>query len=272
MMSRLSVAGRMVILGAALAATPSLAQQQDEKVVPVHEEPRHRLVFDSPVARVLDIQIPPGDTTLFHTHSNPILYVNMSSSQTRSQTLGREWGGGEAAAAKPPSGSGEMSISMPGVGAATSKPIVLTPAAPAPARANRMNSVTSYAQQPLTHRVNNVGQTLFRLIGIINRTDGDPSIDPSADFASKPEVDNRWLRGYRSPLDLTAAKHQHANPTVIVLVRGRAIVNTGKDLPLDALGAFAFIEGGVAHSVRGVKGDGIDPNEIVEIEVRRPRS
>ncbi len=102
MMSRLSVAGRMVILGAALAATPSLAQQQDEKVVPVHEEPRHRLVFDSPVARVLDIQIPPGDTTLFHTHSNPILYVNMSSSQTRSQTLGQEWSGGEAAARPAP--------------------------------------------------------------------------------------------------------------------------------------------------------------------------
>ena len=255
MMSRLSGAGRLVILGAALAATPSLAQQQDEKVVPVHEEPRHRLVFDSPVARVLDIQIPPGDTTLFHTHSNPILYVNMSSSQTRSQTLGQEWSGGEAAA----------------------RPAPRPPAAPAgagapPAVFGRMNSVTSYSKQSLTHRVNNIGTGVFRLIGIINRTDGDPSTDPSADFASKPEVDNRWLRGYRSPLDLTAAKHQHANPTVIVLVRGRAIVNTGKDLPLDALGAFAFIEGGVAHSVRGVKGDSVDPNEIVEIEVRRPRS
>lgn len=253
MMSRLSVAGRMAILGAALAATPSLAQQQDEKVVPVHEEPRHRLVFDSPVARVLDIQIPPGDTTLFHTHSNPILYVNMSSSQTRSQTLGQEWSGGDAAARPAPGPSGSPAAATGG----------------APAVFGRMNSVTSYSKQSLTHRVNNVGAGVFRLIGIINRTDGDPSTDPSADFASKPEVDNRWLRGYRSPLDLTAAKHQHANPTVIVLVRGRAIVNTGKDLPLDALGAFAFIEGGMAHSV---KGDGVDPNEIVEIEVRRPRS
>ena len=275
MMSRLSVAGRMVILGAAVAATPSLAQQQDEKVVPVHEEPRHRLVFDSPVARVLDIQIPPGDTTLFHTHSNPILYVNMSSSQTRSQTLGQEWSGGDAAARpapRPPGGSGALTAEVPGVGAKSSTPVVLKPVQPAPAVFGRMNSVTSYSKQSLTHRVNNVGTGVFRLIGIINRTDGDPSTDPSADFASKPEVDNRWLRGYRSPLDLTAAKHQHTNPTVIVLVRGRAIVNTGKDLPLDALGAFAFIEGGVAHSVRGVKGDGVDPNEIVEIEVRRPRS
>ena len=29
-------------------------------VVPVHQEPRHRLVFDSPGTRMLDVQIPPG--------------------------------------------------------------------------------------------------------------------------------------------------------------------------------------------------------------------
>jgi hypothetical protein len=136
-----------------------------------------------------------------------------------------------------------------------------------------MNSVTSYAQQPLTHRVNNVGTGLFRLIGIINRTDGDPSTEPSADFGTKPEVDNRWLRGYRWPLDAgPTAKHQHANPVVIVLVRGRAVVTTSKDVPLDALGAFSFIDSGVAHSVRGATGDGVDPNQVVEIEIRKPRS
>ena len=56
---------------------------QDEKVVPVHEEPRHRLVFEAPATRILDVQIPAGDTTLFHTHSDPILYVSMSQSQTQ---------------------------------------------------------------------------------------------------------------------------------------------------------------------------------------------
>ena len=254
MESRLSFALRSVVLGGMLAAAPLIAQPQDEKVVPVHEEPRHRLVFDSPVARVLDIQIPPGDTTLFHTHSNPILYVNMSSSQTRSQTLGQEWSGGEAAARPAPRPPGDAPV----------------PAGVPPVVFGRMNSVTSYSKQALTHRVNNVGNNLFRLIGIINRTDGDASTDPSADFPSKPEVDNRWLRGYRTPLDVTAVKHQHANPTVIVLVRGRAVVNTGKDLPLDTLGSFAFIDSGTAHSVSGVKGS--EANEIVEIEVRRPRS
>ena len=78
---------------AAAATSAAMTGAQDEKVVPVHQEPRHRLVLDNAATRVLDIQIPPGDTTLFHTHGNPILYVNMSSSQTRGQTLGREWSG-----------------------------------------------------------------------------------------------------------------------------------------------------------------------------------
>ena len=75
-----------------------------------------------------------------------------------------------------------------------------------------MNSVTSYAKQPLTHRVNNIGTSVFRLIGIINRTDGDPSTEPSADFAAKPEVDNRWLRGYRWPLDTATPTPQTGTP------------------------------------------------------------
>ena len=79
---------------------------QSEKVVPVHEEPRHHLVFEAPVTRILDVQIPAGDTTLFHTHSDPILYVSMSQSQTRSQTLGAEWSGGDAAqGARAPAGA-----------------------------------------------------------------------------------------------------------------------------------------------------------------------
>ena len=245
-----------IAVATATATAAAMSGGQDEKVVPVHEEPRHHLVLDNAVTRVLDIQIPPGDTTLFHTHSNPILYVNMSSSQTRSQTLGQEWSGGEAAARPAP----RPPASAPAV------------AGVSPAVFGRMNSVTSYTKQPLTHRVNNVGAGVFRLIGIINRTDGDPSTEASADFAAKPEVDNRWLRGYRWPLNAAAAaKHQHANPVVIVLVRGRAIVSGAKDQPLDALGAFAFIAGGVAHGVAGV-GGGADPNEVVEIEVRTPRS
>lgn len=232
----------IVVLSALAAA--AVGATQDEKVVPVHEEPRHRLVFDSPGTKILDVQIPPGDTTLFHTHSTPILYVPMSASQTRSQTLGREWSGGGATPARDPA---------------------VAPAAELPVR--RVNSVTSYAKQPLTHRVNNVGQTLFRLIGITNASAGDPSTAPSADFADKPEVDNPWFRAYRQTLNTEpTAEHRHANPVGVVVVNGQAVVTDVTLVPLPPRGAYVFLEADRRHTIRAVGG----PAEIVEVEVRRP--
>src|SRR5687767_455364 len=131
-----------VIAFCSMGALASGAGQED-KVVPVHQEPRHHLVFDSPGTRILDVQIPPGETTLFHTHSDPILYVTMSTSQTRSQNIGGEWSG------TPPATAPESSAT-PRV-APTNPP-------------GRMMSTTGYGEKPQTHRVNNVGSSLFRLI------------------------------------------------------------------------------------------------------------
>ena len=67
--------------------------------MPLSGEPRHHVVYESPSTRIHDIQIPPGDTTLFHTHDTAILYVPIARSTNRSQVLGAEWSGGGAAAA-----------------------------------------------------------------------------------------------------------------------------------------------------------------------------
>jgi len=218
--------------------------QVNEKVVLVHEEPRHHLVFDSPGTKILDVQIAPGDTTLFHTHSDPILYVTMSSSQTRAQTLGREWSGGGATGA-------------------------VTPGADAPAaRRHPVNSVTAYAKQPLTHRVNNVGQTLFRLIGITNASTGDPSAAPGADFAGTPEVDNPWFRAYRLALTAEAGlEHRHANPIALIVVAGQVSVPGVSLVALPPQGAYLFLDANKPHSIRAVGGNA----EVVEVEIRRPR-
>lgn len=60
-----------------------------QTIVPVHEEPRHRVVLETAGFRVLDIQIPPGDTTLFHRHSTPIAYVSIGVSPVNIQPLWR---------------------------------------------------------------------------------------------------------------------------------------------------------------------------------------
>jgi hypothetical protein len=229
----------------------AVSAAQSDKVVPVHEEPRHRLVFESPQTRILDVQIPAGDTTLFHTHSDPILYVSMSQSQTRSQTLGREWGEAPAASAA------QAAATAPAAPAASA----------APARPGRMTSTTSYAKQPLTHRVNNVGQGLFRLIGVLNRSAGDETDGPSEGFTAQPEITNRWFRGYRWTLTSNAAPHRHRNPVAVVLITGRASARGPSTTALDKPGQFAWFEGDAEHSIISVGGDA----EVVEVEVRRPR-
>ena len=244
--------GKTVSVVAVIAAVGGLAvgldSQPAEKIVPVHEEPRHRLVFDSPGTRILDINVPPGDTTLFHTHGDPILYVSMSAARTRSQRLGSEWSGGEAAQGlnpKPPAPAVQPAADRPG----------------------RMTSTTSYAKQPLTHRVENVGQTLFRLIGITNASAGDERTTPSIGFEGTPEISNPWFRGYRWTIDATDSNHKHANPVAIVLVSGRAMTKGAtKTVTLTAPGAFAWYEGDDPHSIRAIEGNA----EVVEVEVRRP--
>jgi quercetin dioxygenase-like cupin family protein len=223
---------------------------QDTKIVPVHEEPRHHLVLDSPIVRVLDIQIPPGDTTLFHTHSNPILYVNMSASRMRNQNLNGEW-------------------NAPGAPSAPSAPSAprVVPSAPP----GRMMSTTSYAERPVTHRVNNIGDSLYRLIGIINPSAGDASNGPSGGFDLAPELENQWFRGYRRVVDAQPAPaHRHANPVVLVLASGAATVLVGEARLPRALaepGGFAFIDANEAHTLAATAAD----TQVMEVELRRPQ-
>jgi quercetin dioxygenase-like cupin family protein len=239
-----------IIVVAFCSMTVLAGSAQDDKVVPVHQEPRHRLVFDSPGTRILDVQIPPGDTTLFHTHSDPILYVTMSTSQTRSQSIGAEWSGVAATTAAAP---------------ALTTPPRVAPSSPP----GRLMSTTSYADKPQTHRVNNIGSSLFRLIGITNASPGDPSATPSADFSAKPELDNRWFRGYRWSLTPEPTEqHRHANPVAIVLINGAATAQAGDaKTPLQKPGDFVFIDANQPHVLIGAGPEA----QIVEIEVRRPR-
>ena len=60
--------------------------------VAVSKEPRHHNIFQNKYIRVLDVWVPPGDTTLFHIHATPSLFVILSNTFTGSQILGEGWG------------------------------------------------------------------------------------------------------------------------------------------------------------------------------------
>lgn len=47
-------------------------------VVPVEQEPRHRLALEDQYIRLFDVRIPPGDTTLYHSHQRDSIYIPIS--------------------------------------------------------------------------------------------------------------------------------------------------------------------------------------------------
>lgn len=236
---------QLIVVGfTAAIGSFGVVSAQDPPPVPLSGEPRHHVVFESATTRIHDIQIPPGDTTLFHTHDTAILYVPIARSTNRSQVLGAEWSGGGAAAA---------------------------PAAPvaAPDRPQRVNSVTTYVEKPYTHRVNNIGTSLFRLIGIANRTTGaNGASDDISGLSAKPELENNWYRAHRltiKPGEATAA-HKHATRVVVVMQTvGTAVSESPGWNPINGPGDYAWHSGAGDHVVRN---RGANDIELVEIEVR----
>ena len=220
-------AGSFVLVVGIVVGLPVLAGAQApapaEKIVPVFEEPRHHLIVDTPTLRILDIQIPPGDTTLFHMHNSAMIYVPISSSRTRNQNLGEEWPAPSAAA----------------------------PAPAAPTRPGRINGGANYVEKPTTHRVNNIGATLFRLIGIANMTPGEATSSAAAS-AAKPEMENRWYRVERLVIapGTSAPVPTYAGTVVVVMqTPGTAAIDGAGWHPLNGPGDLARIDGSKPHVV-----------------------
>ena len=66
--------------------------------LPVREEPRHHLVFENEYVRILDVHLKPGDTTEYHLHNTPSVFIMLTSTATGSQLYGEEISRGISAA------------------------------------------------------------------------------------------------------------------------------------------------------------------------------
>ena len=58
--------------------------------VPVSQEPRHHKLLDNGHVRLLDVRIPPGDTTQFHIHATPSVFIVLNEAKTGSDILSEE--------------------------------------------------------------------------------------------------------------------------------------------------------------------------------------
>ncbi|HEY6385807.1 MAG TPA: hypothetical protein VIX91_09020 [Candidatus Acidoferrum sp.] len=70
---------------------PAAAATALTEPVPVDKEPHHHFVFQNQYVRVLNVQFPVGEVSLFHTHSNDNVGIPISGDKTQSQPAGGEW-------------------------------------------------------------------------------------------------------------------------------------------------------------------------------------
>lgn len=257
---------------------PSADGQGQTPVMPVHQEPHHRQLFQSGPMRIIDLQIPPGDVSWFHSHEWPVFYLTVADSQTRTQILGLEWGA-RARGAGPGRGAPPAAGAAPAAGVPPTVPPAAPGAPPAAPRAGgagrggfrpRLFSDVSYATQAVTHRIENIGTGLYRAIGVINETQGgDEAVtEEGAGFSGKAESSNRWFRIHRvalAPGEKTA--HQHKAPVVVLQdSAGKGLASGPMAFEFAEPGQWGYFDAGVRHEISNT---GTGRLELIEVEVRR---
>ena len=75
----------------AIPAPPPTAGETLQEPVPVEKEPHHHFAFQNQYVRVLDVLMPAGEASRFHTHSNDNVGIPISGDKTQSQPAGGEW-------------------------------------------------------------------------------------------------------------------------------------------------------------------------------------
>lgn len=182
--------GVKTILLVAIVAVAGLWPVEDAPV-PVEQAPDHRTVFKNDYVQAFRVTLEPGQATVMHTHARNDVAVRLSSATVAQQRLGE-----------------------PTQPAETVEPGIVS------ARDNETAN--------LTHRVTNVGKTVFDVIDvqILTRPPGDP-----AEAVVPPAAENPTMRGYRYELapGASTAPHAHARPYVIVAATDMELRMTAPD-------------------------------------------
>lgn len=132
--------------------------------VPVSQEPKHHNVFENNYVRVLDVHLLPGDTSLFHKHETPSVFIVLNPVKTGSEVIIED-----------------------GTSTALLKDSAI--------------SFESFSKAPRIHRVWNADSTEFHVmdVEIINKNQRNIAASPKpAEF--RLLFDEKWLLGYRLTL------------------------------------------------------------------------
>ena len=157
----------LVACAVALSMSSGVQAQNDDRIVPAHEEPRHVPKLVNDWVRVIDVAIPEAEQTMYHAHSLDYPYLMVTSVTLQNQVYGQE--------------PKDVKIERGFVG------------------------YYRAVQGTYTHRFINRGPGTFRAIGIELLKSGPASTTVSAPLAEMPGLstvlDNERIRAWRVSLD-----------------------------------------------------------------------
>ncbi len=118
----------MCIRTALLAAVLAIVEAAlgADQIVPIEQEPQHKLKFQNRHVRFFDVLLPPGYVGIYHTHIYDGVFVNIETAATRAQDLGAD------PVDRPPRTIGDVYF-------------------------------IDYGTKPKVHRVGNIGGTTYRV-------------------------------------------------------------------------------------------------------------
>ena len=223
----------MPIISGVILVAGAAAMLSAQAPVPVGKEPHHKTLLDTFVFRILEVTVPPGDTTLDHSHDRDIATIALEEATTRTRGPGEEWS--------------------------------------APRERSRgSTSVTEYTGKPGSHRVETIGKTPYRLIAVENHRQGSwttpkPLQAPGTTLAQQTRAFTIYDVKLGASTPNTA--HVHDVTAVAVLVSG-TIENGGSNgeepAKFERPGQWIFIPTG-PHEMN-ILGSG--EAHVIEVEVR----
>jgi quercetin dioxygenase-like cupin family protein len=197
--------------------------------VPVHEEPRHRLVFENERARILDVNLAPGYVSLYHRHEIDMLYVTITGAKVWAQPLGDDRREADVE-------TGDLRFSSDNHGL------------------------------PHIHRVGNTGSVPFHVIGIGIKGGTSHESAPLSGDTTRLEtaIEKPHASVYRirlQPGEKTGNHTHHLPFTAVYLTAGILSVNEEAPAPVEA-GGFRW----QAEASHYYENHGSHPVEIIEMQ------
>jgi hypothetical protein len=163
-----------------------------QEAIAVSKEPRHKNVFENKYVRVLDVHLSPGDTTMFHKHETPSVFISLHPVKTGSQVIIED-------------------------GSAT----ILSP--------DRKITFEGFYKSPRIHRVWNADTSIFHVMDIEVLTKGDINIGPPVTTEGfKQLFDAPQVRTYRVTLKAGHQVNLKRNGPVLIVGlddAGKLLVN-----------------------------------------------